>query len=373
MKFKIKQNILMEHLNYAIKGISNKNLRPILNCIKFELTNDGLYLLSTDNDLAIKTFIDNKNIEEIDTCGEVVVSGRFIYDIVKKLPNDIINIETVMDSKIYITTTNSSFNLNCNNVSEFPNLELEDSKDYITMKQKVLKNIINQTSFATSTQEAKPVLTGINFKIDDNILECTATDSYRLAKKKIILDNKISQNINIIIPNKNIVELVRMMNDDENNVDIHIFNNKIIFKFESIIFMSRLINGNYPDTSKLIPDSFVIKMLVNLNSLYNSIDRASLLTNEADKNTIKLESKNDQIIISSNIPEIGNVEEKIEIKKEMKDDIKIAFSSKYMMDALKSLDCEEVELLFNGDIKPIIIKNPETDNLIQFISPIRTY
>ena len=93
MKIKIKQNILMEHLNYAIKGISNKNLIPILNCIKFELTSEGLYLLSTDNDISIKTFIDKKDIEEIEELGNIVVSGRYIYDIVKKLPNDIINIE----------------------------------------------------------------------------------------------------------------------------------------------------------------------------------------------------------------------------------------------------------------------------------------
>ena len=137
--------------------------------------------------------------------------------------------------------------------------------------------------------------------------------------------------------------------------------------------MSRLINGNYPDTSKLIPEEFEIELLVNLDNFYNSIDRASLLTNEADKNTINFESNNNVVKISSNIPEIGNVEEKIEVKNIKNKDIKIAFSSKYMMDAIKSLDCEEVKLLFNGDIKPIILKNPETDNLIQLILPIRTY
>ena len=373
MKLKIKQNILMEHLNYAIKGISNKNIRPILNCIKFELTEDGLYLTSTDNDITIKTFIDKKNIEDIDTLGEIVVSGRYIYDIVKKLPNDFINIESVMDSKIYITTTNSSFYLNCNNVSEFPIIDFEESEEPIIIKNSIFKSAINQTAFASSTQESRPVLTGINFKIEDDILEFTATDSYRLAKKKINLDKKLSQSINIIVPTKNLVELVRMISDDEDNMVIHIFNNKIIFKFNTITLMSRLINGNYPDTSKLIPDEFEVKLLVNLNEFYNSIDRASLLTNEADKNTVRLESNDNIVVLSSNIPEIGNVEEKIEVKNINKKDIKISFSSKYIMDALRSLDCEEIELLFNSDIKPIIIKNPETDNLIQLVLPIRTY
>lgn len=373
MKLLIKQNILLKHLNYVIKGISNKNLIPILNCIKFELTNDGLYLMSTDNEIAIKTFIDKKDIENIEITGEIVVSGKYIYEIVRKLPNDIISIEEVMDSKIYITTTNSSFTLNCNNASEFPDLELEDNKTPISISKKLFKNIINQTAFATSTQESRPVLTGINFKIEGNILECTATDSYRLAKKKIELSTSLTENINIIVPTKNLNELIRLFDEEEEDVELHIFNNKIIFKFDSIIMMSRLINGTYPDTSKLIPTEFAINFKVNLSNLYNSIDRASLLTNEADKNTIKLSTKGDIAIISSNIPEIGNVEDRVEIIKSSEDEINIAFSSKYMMEALKSFDAEEIQLLFNGEIKPIIIKTPKMDDLIQLILPIRTY
>ena len=373
MKLKIKQNILMEHLNYVIKGISSKNLIPILNCIKFELTNDGLYLMSTDNDIAIKTFIPNDKIDTIDTCGEIVVSGKYIYEIIKKLPNEVINIEEVMESKIYINTSNSSFNLNCNNAADFPALELEDNKNPIIISKKMFKSIINQTLFATSTQESRPALTGLNFKIEDNVLECVATDSYRLAKKIINLNNSGIDKINIIIPTKNLYELVKLFNDEEGNLEFHIFNNKVIFKFNSIIMMSRLINGTYPDTSKLIPTSFETTMKVKLNDLYNAIDRASLLTNESDKNTIKLEAEGEYIKLSSNIPEIGNVEEKVGIIGSSVNGFKIAFSSKYMMDALKSFDGDEVEMLFNGEVKPIILKSSDSDDLIQLILPIRTY
>lgn len=373
MKLQIKQNILMEHLNYVIKGISSKNLIPILNCIKFELTSDGLYLMSTDNDIAIKTFIAVENIEKIESCGSIVVSGKYIYEIIKKLPNEIINIEEVMSSKIYINTLESSFNLNCNNASDFPELELEDNKNPICISKKVFRTTVNQTLFAASTQESRPALTGLNFKIDENILECIATDSYRLAKKIIKLDTSVVEKINIIIPTKNLYELVKLFNDDDGNIEFHIFNNKIIFKFNSIVMMSRLINGNYPDTSKLIPDSFKINMKVKHNSFYNAIDRASLLTNESDKNTIKLESANDMFTLSSNIPEIGNVEEKVSLINNIEEDIKIAFSSKFMMDALRALETDEVDLLFNGEVKPIIIKNSNNSDLIQLVLPIRTY
>jgi len=373
MKLTIKQNKLMEHLNYVIKGISSKNLIPILNCIKFDLTTDGLYLMSTDNEIAIKTFIDKSEIENIDECGTIVVSGKYIYDIIRKLPNDLINIEELVDSKLNIYTSNSSFNLNCNNANEFPDLELEEKANPVVINKKVFKNIINQTIFATSTQESRPVLTGINFKIEKDVLTVTATDSYRLAKKVVTLGSSVDEEVNIIIPTKNLNELVRMVNDDDEIIEMHIFNNKVIFKFGSIIMLSRIINGTYPDTSKLIPTDFLLTIKVKLNEFYNSIDRASLLTNESDKNTIKLESKDNMIIVSSNIPEIGNVEEKLEGIKNNNENIKIAFSSKYMMEALKSLDCEEILLMFNGEIKPIIVKNPESDDLIQLILPIRTY
>ena len=373
MNFKIKKEYLIKHLNYVIKGISNKNIRPILNCIKFELKQDGLYLSSTDNDIAIKTFISIKEIEEDYTCGQFAVFGKYIYDIIRKFPNDIITIEEVMDSKIYISTKNISFSLNCNNVAEFPNLDLEESKNPIILSNKVLKNIFNQTAFAASTQESRPAITGINFKINKNILECTATDSYRLAKKIINLETTIDEDINIIIPTKNLIELARMFSDEEEQVEIHIFNNKIIFKFGTIIMLSRLINATYPDVSKLIPSDFLVKLTVNTSEFYSLLDRASLFSTEEEKNTIKLECENNMMVVSSNIPEIGNVVEKIEVEKNNEENIKIAFSSKYMMDAIKVLDCDKIELGFNGEIKPIIIKNPEDENLIQLIVPIKTY
>ncbi len=176
MKFKIKQNILINHLNYAIRGVSNKNLIPILNCIKFDLNKEGLYLTSTDNEISIKTFIPSKNIENVDSFGELVVAGRFIYDIIKKLPGEIIDIEEVMDSKLYITTNKSSFTLNCNEINDFPDLKFDEVDKPIIINNTKFKNMINQTIFAASNQESRPALTGINFKINNNKLECTATD-----------------------------------------------------------------------------------------------------------------------------------------------------------------------------------------------------
>ena len=368
----------VESAEVALKEYKDKkvySLGPLIhNTVALEeLSDKGLYLMSTDNEIAIKSFIPAKDIEEIKELGDIVVSGRLFHEIVRKLSGQLINIEELIDSKLSIYTTTSSFTLNCNDSNEFPDLELENSEEPIKIDKKVFKNIINQTIFATSTQESRPVLTGVNFKFYDNKLECTATDSYRLAKKEMTLENNLMNKYNIIIPTKNLNELIRMFKEEDEQIELHIFNNKIIFKFDSIEMLSRLINGEYPDTSKLIPQDFSLIIDVNLKDFFNAIDRASLLTSENDKNTIRFETKNDQVIISSNIPEIGYVEETLNIKKNNNEELKIAFSSKYMLDALRAMESEEISLMFNGDVKPIILKNPKNDNLLQLILPIRTY
>lgn len=376
MKFAIKQNILMEYLNYVIKGTSNKDLIPILKCIKFELTEEGLYLYSTNNDISIKTFIDKKDIESIDEVGTFLVSGRFIYDSVKKISDDkddILNIEYIADSKIKLYNSNTSYDLSSNIVSEFPDLELDNSENPIRLPKKLFKTIINQTMFATSQDESRPVLTGLNVKIENDTLECTATDSFRLAQKKIKLDTPVEEEKTIIIPANNLNELIKMLNDDDSNIELHIFENKIIFKLENLTMMSTLINGTYPDVSKLIPTKSTLTLKVSTSEFYKSMDKASLFTNEREKNAIRLETKGNNIKISSNIPEQGYVEANITCTKDNDNDIKISFSSKYMMDAVKSLESAELLLMFDGDAKPIIVKSTEDDNLKQLILPIRTY
>ena len=230
---------------------------------------------------------------------------------------------------------------------------------------------VNQTFFATSISETRPLLTGINLKLLENNLEVIATDSYRLAKKEIKLKDKYENDFNIVIPSKNLVELSRMLDDDNEDVYLHIFNNKVIFKYKNIIFLSRLISGTYPVSSDIIPKDCKVDIECNYEELYDMIDRASLLTSDKDKNTIKLLLKNNELIISSNSPEIGKVEEKIEIQNN--GEIAISFSSKYMLEAIKSFNSEKIHLLMNNDNSPIIVKSDEEQSLIQLVLPIKTY
>lgn len=373
MKFSIKKEILLENLNNVSKAVSSKNVIPVLGGIKFNLTNEGLFLTATNNEIDIESFIDKKYIDKLENTGTIVIQGKYLIEIVRKLPEGLINIEIIDGLKILIYTQNSNFNLNGIDSSEFPNINLENSINPIILSKKVIKNIVNQTLFATSMQESRPILTGINFKIEGNRMECISTDSYRLSKKIVELENAVENLINIVIPGKNLGELVKILNDEDENVEVHVFSNKILFKFDNILFQSRLLNGSFPDTSRLIPEDFALEIKTDLDELYKVIDRAALLTSEKEKNVIKFETKGNEVIISSNTPEIGKVEEKLSITKNNDMEIKIAFSSKYMMEALRTIDSKDIRILLNSDIKPIILKTDEDENLIQLLLPIKTY
>lgn len=371
MKLIIKKNILLENLLNTSKAISSRNLIPILTGIKFELKKEGLYLSASDSDISIRTFIKSDDIVNIIEVGSVVISGKYIVEIIRKLPDEDITIEVVDGFNMIIQTNGSEFNLNGIDPEEFPNLDLEDTKNPIILNPVIFKSIVNQTFFATSISETRPLLTGINFKLNNDKLEVIATDSYRLAKKEINLSDGYETEFNIVIPSKNLVEFSRMLFDDNESVNMHIFNNKVLFKYKNIIFLSRLISGTYPVSSNIIPNDFKIDIECNYSSLYDMIDRASLLTSDKDKNTIRLRLDDKELIISSNSPEIGKVEEKINIDNE--GNITISFSSKYMLDAIKSFNSEKIHIMMNDDNSPIILKSDEETTLIQLVLPIKTY
>lgn len=371
MKFIIKKNILLENLLNTAKAISSKNLIPILTGIKFELNDEGLYLSASDSDISIRTFIEKSKITEVIQTGSVVISGKYIVEIIRKLPDTDITIEVIDGYNMIIQTTGSEFNLNGIDPNDFPNLDLEETKNPIFLNPVVFKNIVNQTFFATSLSETRPLLTGINFKLSGDLLEVLATDSYRLARKQIKLKDKYENDFDLVIPGKNLVELSRMLEDEKENVYMHIFNNKVLFKYKNIVFLSRLIGGTYPVSSNIIPNDFKIDVECNYSVLFDMIDRASLLTSDKDKNTIKLVLKNRELTISSNSPEIGKVEEKVSIENDA--NISISFSSKYMLEAIKSFNTEKIHMLMNDDNSPIIVKSDEETSLIQLVLPIKTY
>jgi len=302
----------------------------------------------------------------------MIIQSKYILEIIRKMPSDTINFESIDSSKIKIYTDNNEYNLNCYDISDYPHISLEESKEPISIKADTLKSIINETSYAVSTQEVRPLLTGINLKITGDMLECIATDSYRLAKKNIKLDAFVNATINIVIPGKSINEFEKMLTTDE-EIIMHIFNNKILFKYRNIQFQTNLLSGTYPDTNHFIPSEFAYMINLNLKAFNDAVDRASLLAQSEDKNIVRVLIDDKTMVISSSASEIGKTEEKLIIECSNKEKLEIAFSSRYMLEALKVIKDDNILLLVNSDDKPILIKSVKDESLLELILPVKTY
>ncbi len=372
MKFTIKKNIILDALTNVTKALSQKITIPVLNGIKFELTNNNLTLLASDSELTIKVNVNEKEIVNIEKTGVSIIQSKYILDIIRKMPSDTINFEAD-DTKVKIYSDTNEFNLNCYNVNDYPNFKLETTKNNVKIKSVALKNTIDQTSYAMSTQEHRPLFTGLNFKIIGNLLECVATDSYRLAKKVSTIDSNLDEEVNIVIPGRSINELDKIINDSEEEIEINIFKNKILFIYNNIYIQSNLLSGTYPETSHFIPDDFAYMINLDLKTFYDAIDRAALLASNKEKNIIKLSIKEKLMVISSTASEIGKTEESINIDSNKIEKLDISISSKYMLDALKVIKDDNILLLLNSDSNPVIIKAVNDESFIELILPFKTF
>lgn len=376
MEFSIQRDYFITQLNDTLKAISPRATLPILTGIKIDATNEGIVLTGSDSEISIEITIpnqvDGQEIINVVEPGSVVLPGRFFVDIIKKLPGKEVKLSTNEQFQTLITSAHSEFNLSGLDPDQYPLLPQVSSDDALQLPVKVLKNIIAQTNFAVSTSETRPVLTGVNWLIQQNELLCTATDSHRLAVRKLKLEEEIKDK-NVIIPGKALAELNKIMTDSEDHIDIFFASNQVLFRVGNVNFISRLLEGHYPDTSRLFPENYEIKLGLNNSDFYHAIDRASLLAREGGNNVIKLSTGDTQIELSSTSPEIGTVKEEVTANDVEGGNLKISFNSKYMMDALKAIDNEEVEVEFFGTMKPFILKPKDDDTVTQLILPIRTY
>lgn len=374
MKLIIKKDILVNSLENVSRALSTRNIIPVLNGIKFELTKKCLKLTASDNDISIEITIDKKDINIIEEEGTVIIAnGRILLELLKDLSNACeITIENYDDNEIIFKSGKFVYKSNCFSKDDYPNIKFEESSSPIKLDCIKFKEIISKTSFACSNQESRPLLTGVNLKMIGNIFECVATDSYRLSKVQIILDNKSDNNFNIVIPSRNINELYKIMNIDT-EIELHVFNNKVLFNIDNIKFQTSLLNGTYPNTDNSIPVEFKNKIKVNLKDILIKVNSASKVAQAKEKNIIEMEIINNELNIRSFNTDAGKYEDSIEIDNLTKNNLKISYSARYMLDALKTFDGEFILILLNGEISPIILKDENNNELIQLILPMKTF
>ncbi|MCM3006571.1 DNA polymerase III subunit beta [Priestia koreensis] len=378
MKFIIAKDALVQSVQDVMKAVSSRTTIPILTGIKIVATDEGVTLTGSDSDVSIESFIpveeDGKEIVDIHHSGSIVLPARFFSEIVRKLPKETVEIEVQPHFSTVIRSGKAEFNLNGLDAEEYPHLPQIEEENAFKISTDLLKNMIRQTVFAVSTSETRPILTGVNWKVEDKILTCIATDSHRLALRKAPVEIDADSSYNVVIPGKSLSEFSKILDDSHDLVDIVITNNQVLFKTKHILFFSRLLDGNYPDTSRLIPSESKTDMTLNVKEFLQAIDRASLLAKEGRNNVVKLSTLEEGIVeISSNSPEIGKVIEEVQSQSIDGEDLKISFSAKYMLDALKALEGTEIKVSFTGAMRPFIIRTPEDDSMLQLILPVRTY
>jgi DNA polymerase-3 subunit beta len=373
MNFQINKNVLLNNLLIAQKALSNKTPNPALQGIKLDVLEDELIVTTSNSDIAIKLSIKDSSLD-VESTGSLLIPGKYFIEIVRKLDGLKVNLSLVADNTLRIEADRSDITLNMMDLEDYPELSFSEKVKSIKINVRILKSIIRQTSFATSTIENRPILTGVNFKVDGNKLTSIATDSYRLSQKEIELKESYEP-LNIIVPGKSLEELIKVLNNNNDMVEIHIDHSKVLFKYNNILFQSRLLEGNYPETSKLIPTEFPTVIKFNKEDLSTAIERASLLSSRDGNNAIvKLNLRKDNVIeITSNSPEIGKVlEEVYPVDEIIGTPFRIAFSSKYILDALKIFNSSEVSINFTGEIRPFVIKGEYDDKMLQLILPVRT-
>ncbi|CAH0344885.1 DNA polymerase III subunit beta [Bacillus sp. CECT 9360] len=378
MRFIIQRDRLVQSVQEVMKAVTSRTTIPILTGIKITVTKEGVTLTGSDSDISIESFIpaeeSGNEIIEIKEVGRIVLNARFFSEIVKKLPMDTVDIELLNNFQTVIRSGKAEFNLNGLDAEEYPHLPVIEEENIFKIPADLLKTLIRQTVFAVSTSETRPILTGVNIKVENGEMTCIATDSHRLAMRKAQLETTVNGSYNVVIPGKSLNELSKILDDTNDLLEIVITENQVLFKAKNLLFFSRLLEGNYPDTSRLIPTDSKTEVSIRVKDFLQAIDRASLLAREGRNNVVKLATLEGGLIeISSNTPEIGKVIEEVQAESIEGEELKISFSAKFVMDALKALEGTDIKVSFTGAMRPFVIRSLHDDTMLQLILPVRTY
>ncbi|PEL09282.1 DNA polymerase III subunit beta [Bacillus sp. AFS017336] len=381
MKFTVQKDHLVKAVQDVMRAVSSRTTIPILTGIKLVVTNEGLTFTGSDSDISIESYLptvlDDQQLVDVKRPGSIVLNARYFSDIVKKLPADFVELESDSNYVTTIRAGKTEFSLNGFDSEEYPLLPQIEEHETISISADLLKFMIRQTVFAVSTSETRPILTGVNWKIENDELTCIATDSHRLALRQAKIDGGLISSdfkASVVIPGKSLNEFSKILDDNSEKVEIVLTEHQALFKTKHILFFTRLLEGNYPDTSKLIPSESKTELTVMTKEFLQAIDRASLLAREGRNNVVHLETVGGSTVnISSYSPEIGKVVDEIVCEDIKGEELKISFSAKYVMDALKAIESPEIYIQFTGAMRPFLIRTVNDSRTLQLILPVRTY
>ncbi|MCT6876726.1 MAG: DNA polymerase III subunit beta [Lactobacillus apis] len=376
MKFTVNRNLFVDNLNNVMHAISSRATIPILSGIKLNLTEDELILTGSDTDISIEIHIPVSEDLTVESTGSVVLPARFFSEIIRRLPGKEFSLEVKDSFQTQIISENSEFIINGLDANNYPRLpEIADESSFV-ISGKTFREIINETQFAVATQESRLVLTGVHFNFSSDKIHAVATDSHRLSSRALTLENGPQVKTDLIIPGKSLLELARIIGETDPEIKVCPGENQVLFEIGNILFYSRLLEGSYPDTERLIPTESTTTVEFDLAELSSALDRASLLTHAGRNNVVDLtlDTENQTAKLSGESAEIGNVEEDVSFKKLEGKNLKISFNPDYLRDALRASVTDAVVMDFTQPLRPFTV-NPDKDEIdfVQLITPVRTF
>ena len=363
MKLVCSKSKLLSGVQIVSKAVPSKTTMSILECILIDASRDSITLTANDMELGIETTIEGDIIEK----GIIALDAKIFLEIVRKLPDNDIVMETDASYKTTITCEKAKFNIVGKSGEDFSYLPVIEKEESIILSQFTLKEVVRQTIFSISDNDNNKLMTGELFDINDNMLKVVSLDGHRISIRKIELKNSYSPR-KVVVPGKTLNEVSKILpGGADSDVNIFFTPKHIVFEFDQTTVVSRLIEGEYFRIDQMLSSDYETKVKVNKKELLNCIDRATLLIKEGDKKPIIINITDGgmELKINSNL---GSLKEEMDIEKSGKD-LMIGFNPKFLIDALRVIDEEEVDLYMVNPKAPCFIKNPE-ESYIYLILPV---
>ena len=363
MKLIFTKSSLNKAVGIVMKAVPTRTTMSILECILIDASTNEIKFTANDMELGIETIVEGEIIEK----GKVAIDAKIFSEIVRKLPDNDITIETDDNYTSTITCEKSKFNIAGKSGDDFSYLPVIIKEKSISLSQFTLKETINQTIFCTSPNDNNKMMTGELFEVKDNVLKVVGLDGHRIAIRNINLSGN-ADDVKVVVPGKTLNEISKILSSDaESVVNIYFTNNHILFEFDNTMVVSRLIEGEYFKINQMLSSDYETKVIINKKEFLDSIDRANLLIREGDKKPIIINITDGSLEVKVQSA-IGSLNEDIDINKEGKD-IMIGFNPKFLIDALRVIDDETVDIYLVNPKAPCFIRDKEK-NYIYLILPV---
>ena len=363
MKIVCSKSNLLNGLQIVSKAIPNKTTMSILECILVDTTKGIIQLTANDMELGIETIIEGNILEK----GIIALDAKVFLEIVRKLPDSDITIETDSSYKTFITCEKAKFTIIGKSGEDFSYLPVIEKENQIVISQFTLKEVVRQTIFSISDNDNNKLMAGELFEINGDELKVASLDGHRISIRKIQLKNSYSP-IKVVVPGKTLNEVSKILpGDADSEVNISFTSKHIVFEFGNTVVVSRLIEGEYFRIEQMLSSDYETRVRINKKEFLSCIDRATLLVKEGDKKPIIINITDGSMELKINSI-VGSMNEEIDIEKKGKD-LMIGFNPKFLIDALRVIDDEEVELYMVNPKAPCFIKNEE-ESYIYLILPV---